>query len=144
MFNIRKIVCDLMKKYDTKSPYELCKILNIEITRSELGAIRGFYHYAYRVKQIYLNCNLTREEEEFVLAHELGHAILHPTSNTPFLTNKSFLSVDKMEIEANKFAMELLVSDEMINEFKHFTLGQLKQLWGYEVELLQLRLCKYI
>lgn len=133
-----------MKKYNTKSPYELCRILNIQITRSELGTIRGFYHYAFRVKQIYLNCNLSREDEVFVLAHELGHAILHPTSNTPFLTSKTYLSIDKLEIEANKFAMELLITDEMIEEFKYFTLGQLKQLWGFEAELIQLRLCKYI
>ncbi len=41
----------------------------------------------------------------------------------PFLRNQTFFSVDRLEIEANTFAVELLLSDEMISEYKNTTLS---------------------
>ncbi|WP_412055234.1 ImmA/IrrE family metallo-endopeptidase [Bacillus altitudinis] len=43
-------------------------------------------------------------------AHELGHALLHNESNTPFLKRNTFFSTEKIELEANFFAMHLLFS----------------------------------
>lgn len=53
-------------------------------------------------------------------AHELGHAIMHPDANTPFLRKCTGLLISKMEIEANKFAAELLIDDEVFLEFQEF------------------------
>lgn len=81
--------------------------------------------------------------KRFTCAHELGHAILHPDASTPFLRSKTLLSVDKMEIEANTFAVELLIPNELIEENNNLTSEQLSRLLGYEQSLIELRLKSY-
>jgi Zn-dependent peptidase ImmA (M78 family) len=130
----------LLKKYNTNSPYQLCELLDIEVFKCELGTIKGYYHHAYRIKQIYLNSNLSRREEKLVLAHELGHAIMHPNSNTPFFKANTFTSIDKLEKQANTFAMHCLISDNDLYECSNYTVSQLSILFGYDEELISLRL----
>ena len=47
--------------------------------------------------------------ERHVLAHELGHAILHPKINITYLESNTFYSKEKFEIATNTFAAELLL-----------------------------------
>ena len=138
--DIKEKVHRTVKKYKTRDPYELAERMGIIIHRCELGNIRGYYYYAYRIKQIFLNCNLCKEQETFVLAHEIGHSILHPTANTPFLRESTFLSVNKMELEANKFAMELLLPDAELHQYQDLTIEQLSRMLGYHRSLIELRL----
>lgn len=138
--NVKEVVNHTVKKYHSRCPYELAEHLNIHIEKCELGQIRGYYLKAYRIKQIFLNCNLTKETERFVLAHEIGHSLLHPDANTPFLREHSFLSVDKLEIEANKFAIELLLPDDVIEQYKDYNVEQLSRILGYHEKLIELRL----
>lgn len=95
------------------------------------------------MKQIHINQNLNEKEAEFTCAHELGHAILHPNASTPFLRSKTFISVDKLEIEANNFAVNLLIPDDTIVEIvenRDYTIGQMARLLGYSQELIKLRM----
>ena len=114
--DIRDIVESLVHKYHTRDPYELADALKIKIFRHELGKIRGYYLKKFRIKQIFLNCNLDKLEEKVVLSHELGHAVRHPNMNTLFLREHTYMSMSKYEQEANKFAAELLIPDEIILE----------------------------
>src|SRR3712207_1596140 len=63
--------------------------------------------------------NLTRIENEyekqFVLAHELGHAILHSSDTTFFLHDHTFCNRGRFELEANKFAAELLINEKYLD-----------------------------
>lgn len=45
----------------------------------------------------------------------------------------------KNEIEANVFAAELLISDNIIAEYKDCTTGQLARLLGYSEEFIKLK-----
>ena len=48
-----------------------------------------------------------------------------------------------MEIEANKFAMHLLITDDAIHEYaigQQYSIDMLSRLWGYEKELINMRL----
>ena len=137
---IKDIVESTIHKYHTRDPYELAEQLHICISRHELGKIRGYYLKKYRIKQIILNSNLDRHEEKFVLAHEIGHAILHPDVSTPFLTEHTFLSINRLEMDANKFAVELLIPDETILENWQMTTEQLGEMLGYSKDLIELRL----
>ncbi len=73
-------------------------------------------HYAEDTSQrsataptlIVLNQELDEFWARFVCAHELGHIILHPHVNTAFLLRSTLFSVDKIEKQANRFAIELL------------------------------------
>ena len=91
-------------------------------------------------RYIFINENLPEHEKRLVMAHELGHAILHRKENCYFIRNKTLLLNSKKEIEANKFAMELLLSDSFLNEYKDFTISQLTRMTGYHEKLIQLRI----
>lgn len=135
--NVHSIVERTIKKYKTRSPYELADLMGISIYKSELGTIRGYYSKKFRIKQIVLNCNLSEKDERFVLAHELGHAIMHENLNTPFLMENTLLSKNKFEKEANTFAVELLVPDTEIIENPDLTIGQLARMTGYSEDILR-------
>lgn len=91
-------------------------------------------------KFIHINETITEHEKIFTCAHELGHALLHPNINTGFLKNSTLLSVNKFEIEANTFAIHLLISDDELNDLKEYSCGQLAQKFGYPENLIKLRL----
>lgn len=138
--NIRETIIKLERKYKTRNPYELARSMGIAILLENLGNINGYYNKQLRQKQIHINCNLPEHLQTLTCAHELGHAIMHPNANTPFLRSFTYLPVNKMEIEANKFAVELLVSDDIILEFQNFTIDQIARITGYGEELIKLRL----
>lgn len=138
--NIQKKIAHLKNKFGTSNPFELASYLGIKVLFEELGTINGYYNKQLRMKQIHINCDLPEHMQKFTCAHELGHALLHPNSNTPFLRNYTGLSVDKLEIEANKFAMELLIDDEFLEEHKDLTTEQLSRMLGYYEKLIELRL----
>lgn len=140
--NIKKKIAYLKKKYGTSNPFDLAACLGIKVIYEELGNINGYYNKQLRMKQIHINCNLPGHLQLLTCAHELGHALIHPNANTPFLRNSTLLSVNKMEMEANKFAVELLLPDDDLMEYQKsgFTLGQVSRITGYHERLIELRL----
>lgn len=140
--DIRKKIKSLIRKYNTNNPFELADYLNIKIIFEPLGSINGYYNKQLRMKQIHINNELDRHTQAFTAAHELGHALLHPDANTPFLRNNTGLNLNKYEIEANKFAVELLIPDEMLLEYQDFTIEQFSRMLGYSKELIKLKLKK--
>jgi len=135
-----KLILELVKKHDTRNPIQIAKGKSIIVLFEELGTINGYYNTAYRQKFIHINSNLTEHEQIFTAAHELGHALLHPKANTPFLRASTYISVNKLEIEANKFAVNLLISDEDLDEFREYPLGHLSKVFGCHERLIELRL----
>ena len=130
----------LISKYQTNNPQEIAQELGIIVLFEPLGDINGYYNTAFRQKLIHININLTERKQQFTIAHELGHALLHPKANTPFLREKTLFSINKLEIEANKFAVDLLITDEAIAEVKHLTLDQMANYFGINKNLMKLRL----
>ena len=113
MLNIPLRVKNLMKKYGTKNPYTLCKLLKIHVRYMDLGKVKGVYKKIVTNKFIIINENLSEIMQLVVLCHELGHAILHDTKEI-----QSFKDYDlfprisnQIEIEANTFAAELLFDE---------------------------------
>ena len=144
ILNIINIVSNLITKYNTSDPFELAKALKIAVFYENLGTINGYYNNPLRMKQIHINDSLGNLEAKYTCAHELGHALLHPDASTPFLRSKTLLSVDKMEIEANTFAVHLLIPDEVIIEHSGYTVEQLARFIGYNQGLIELRLKHFI
>lgn len=58
--------------------------------------------------------------------------MLHPQANTPFLRNQTFFSVDRLEIEANTFAVELLLTDEMVSAYEdtRLSIQEVAEIYG--------------
>lgn len=139
--DIRSRVKSLIRKHRTRDPFEMVQSMNVILVRYPLdGDVRGFYQYFKRNNIIYIDELLPKHEQAFVLAHELGHMFLHRRTNTIFLDTRTHFITQKYEIQANRFAVELLISDEFLSEHSEDTLEQISRLTGYGEDLVRLRL----
>ena len=141
--HIQKIVENLKRKYRTNNPFELAKCLNITILYEELGEIKGYYNKFARQKFIHLNNNLREDELYFTCGHELGHALMHPNSNTPALRANTLYSINKLETEANQFSVDLIIDDKKIKEFledNFYTLDNISKLLCVDKNILEFKI----
>lgn len=109
MTYIERKVLSLVRKYNKRNPFLLAKKLGINVIENDLGEVFGYYTQINRIKFILINSNLSESEKRFVVAHELGHAILHSKITTPCLMHLKNINEIKIECEANKFAVQLLI-----------------------------------
>ena len=128
--DIKKLVTKTIKKYKTNNPFELAEALGIEVLYENLGSINGYYTKMLRSKYIHVNYNLNEDRQRYTVAHELGHALMHPNANTPFLRENTLFSVDKLERQANTFAVELLMPDNIISQYEGYTVHNIASLVG--------------
>lgn len=140
MHDIKKFVKSLIKRHKTNNPFEICQRLNILILYKDLGSVRGFFRHRYRKKIIYINSTLCPQIQRQVCAHELGHAVLHTKVNTVFLNLNTYTNTDKIEIEANTFASELLISDIDLMAYVNLTNSQIAAIFNVEEKLVQYKL----
>jgi len=136
---IKKIVAYYTNKLETRNPFKIADALGILYQIGNIGC-DGCYMFLKNHRYIFLNQNLSEHDMDLVMAHELGHAILHRKQNCYFIRNKTLLLNSKTEREANKFAIELLVPNEIILENWQYTISQLSRLTGYDEKLIKLRL----
>lgn len=118
----------------------MVKGMNAILVYYPLVGVRGFYQYFKRNNIIYVDESLSDFDKKFVFAHELGHMVLHKKSNAIFMDTRTCLKTSGFEMEADLFAMHLLVSDEDVEEYKGYTLEQLSRILGYHQKLIELRL----
>lgn len=109
----------LVKKHHSRDPYELCKLLGIKIHYYNMEKkLKEFFFYQSRQNNIVIDSNVNEVLERILVAHELGHAILH----TKIAMMKGFQEMEVLdggsqeEDEANFFAAELLLEDEKVLE----------------------------
>lgn len=136
---IKKLVDNYTKKFNTRNPFEIADALGILYQIGNIGC-DGCYMFLKNHRYIFLNQDLSEHDINLVMAHELGHAILHRKQNCYFIRNKTLLLNSKTEQEANKFAIELLIPNEVILENCQYTTEQLSRLTGYCEKLIELRL----
>ena len=137
---IKRIVRALIKKYKTTDVYELAKCLDITLIIKPLGGTcAGSYMYLRRSKIIFLNSILNEYERIIVLAHEIGHAVLHKETNCYFMKSKTLFLTSKIEKEANFFAAEFLIKDDVLNNYKGYTLNQIACIENISSDLLKLK-----
>lgn len=138
---IKDEVNRLIKKHDTNNPFDIARGENIIILYENLGNINGYYNKYARQKFIHINENLDSCKQYLTCAHELGHATVHPDSNTPFFRDNSFYSINKLEKQANYFSAELILNDDILD--KHvvltYSIEQLSIFYNVPIELIKLK-----
>lgn len=113
MDKIEKIVSNLVKKYGTTSPFEICEYLGIDVIYQDLPEyVRGFFVKILKNFVIVINNSIEEGEERIVCAHELGHIMLHSETNSISLNSRTHLCTSKYEREADLFAVNLLLQNE--------------------------------
>lgn len=110
--DIKGLADRICKKHHTRDPFEIAEQRNIIVLFEPLGSIRGYYSKSLRQRFIHINQDLEERQALFTCGHELGHSILHPNINTPFLRASTFFSVNKLEVQANQFSVSMIFSDE--------------------------------
>lgn len=92
-----------------------------------------------RCKFIHLSNTIPENLEAFICAHELGHAVCHHDMNTPFLKHHTLFFTDKIEREANRFAVELLLPDSVCYEYEGKTIRMIAAEHGVPYEVVGLK-----
>ena len=140
--DIRKKVQQLIRRYGTDDPDQLARAMGISVIFIDLGgAVYGTYIKYKRTKTILIDAERTPERlRRFVLAHELGHAVCTPDANTSWISAYTLaLNTDRIEREANTFAVELLLPDDFVRENEGYSIYQLARLRGVPEELVGLK-----
>lgn len=137
--DIKQLVNYYVRKFNTRNPYDLAKNLNVEVQIGELGSRAGCYMFLKNHKCVFLNEDLEENEMRLVMAHELAHSIMHRKENCYFIRNKTLLLTSKMEIEANTFAAELLIPDELILENPGISADQIARIAGYDKKIMNFK-----
>ena len=125
--NVKRLADSLVRKYNTRNPFEIISNLNAIVVFYPLHGVKGFYQYFQRNNIIYIDETLDDSEKSFVCAHELAHMLLHKKANAIFMDSRTQLNTTKYEIEADRFAVDLLIPDETILENGQMTTEQLFQ-----------------
>ena len=112
-------VAKLRKRYHESDPFLVCKAMGIKLIFQSLGtapdAVKGFILKSKRIIVITINCDLPLVIQKIIVAHELGHAVLHKNSGIlAFHEATLFDNSSRYEKEANLFAAEFLLSDDRV------------------------------
>ena len=134
---IAKTVQNLVSEYGTNDPFELADALGILIMPSK--ALKGCTMDLLGYPVIFLGESLNDFERRYVCAHELAHNVLHDIEQYDLLMNSTFFNEDKFEVEADTFAAELLISDDVSTKYPGFTLEQVAASENVPPELMKLK-----
>ena len=135
-----------IRKYKTKDPFKIAKTLGIELVVKELGNLKGFYKVIYDIPFIFLCSSLDSKEAKIVLAHEIGHHILHKEfAAFGFEETSLFSPASRREYEADLFAAELLISDEFVENAveRGYTTEQMAAAIGVKKDFISLKISAY-
>jgi len=129
---IDNLVIGLVDLYDTKDICELYQHLDIKIIKLSKDNIllrqdEAMYQRNYFDEEIvFIRDDLDYKYEKFILAHELGHAILH-TELIAASFNKELINKGKLEKQANYFAVNLLDIELDSIDFEGYTIEQISK-----------------
>ncbi|MBQ6946504.1 MAG: ImmA/IrrE family metallo-endopeptidase, partial [Clostridia bacterium] len=108
---IKQIVTDVITRFQTRNPAEIARALEIGVKYADIGALKGFYTVIMETPFIVLNQNISEEEQRTILAHELGHHLLHEhlVQQDGIRETVLYDLSSQPEYEANVFSAHLLL-----------------------------------
>lgn len=114
--NIEYKVKDLIKKYNTSNIKELVDHLDISIEYQDFKAktLDSRLMIVDSKGYIFVRSDLDCAYENFLIAHELGHYVLHFDKDISFNFLRRVYKT-RLEREANEFACRLLLHNELHN-----------------------------
>lgn len=123
--------------------FEIYKALNIEIVKLDTNdeILQGndalYMRNHFDIEIVFIRDNLPYKYEKFILAHELGHAILHIEINSA--AHNELLNKGKLERQADYFGLKLIGIKLGCIEHSNLTIKQLaKTLYVTERSLISM------
>ena len=119
---IKNKALSIKKIHITNNPELITKYLGIEILYRKYKKQMGAFIIINKTPFIFLKEDLSYEEKQIVLAHEIGHFILHKKLLKDIFILRDFSLFSKreneIEKEANIFASYLLIDEKQLIELK--------------------------
>lgn len=117
------IARNLISRFDTRDPEEIAKALGFKVKRRyDLKRQKGFFKVIGNICFIFVNANLSKQMQRMVIAHELGHAVMHKklcVEMGGIIEFELFDMTSETEYDANVFQATLLIDeDEMLGYLK--------------------------
>lgn len=131
---IYKEVERVVSKCHSRNPFDILSAMNVIVKESNnYKKLKGYCFSANRTVYVIINDSLHPAEKKIVAAHELAHIILHKKQlkMAPMKDSILYDMTSETEYEANLFAADLLISDEMIekmtqdNDMDYFKMCQI-------------------
>jgi Zn-dependent peptidase ImmA (M78 family) len=145
---IRESIRRVVNCYGTSNPEELIHAMGIKLgylpNDTDIDKLKGCYGMVDGEKVILIHPDLDDMERKVVCAHELNHAILHPTTNALFLTTYTFVRLGTLELEADIGASELLVSDEICYKYYGMECKQIAYIENLPLRYVELKMKNFI
>ena len=129
----------LAKRFFTRDPFVLAEAMNRIVVEKPLNGIRGYYQHVKRCHIIYVSDRLHGFERQFVCAHELGHSILHANFNAMFFDSHTHFVKAKYETEADRFALDLVLPDDLFAEYMEMPVAYIANMFGVNEALIESR-----
>lgn len=139
--DINDIIAGLKELYLSNDPFELCSCLDITVLVHDLGSeLLGFFQRTENDTEIlHINSRLNYYERRYICSHELGHAVLQPNLSISFFIENPLLIKDVYEIEADTFAAELLLENNILENYEGFTIEQIAAAENVPKRLVELK-----
>ena len=138
MIDIHTRVRHFVQKHGTRNPEKIAKELGIIILKKAFKNTMGFFKKELGHKFIVVNSNLNETVQLLVIAHELGHALLHANNHSAYMHEYTLFPRGKYEKEANIFAAELLIDEKEVDKYciENMSINQLSCLFGVPERLI--------
>ena len=109
---ITKEIKRLYDEYQTTNPYELADCLDYILLPYHFRKnIRGMLLVVDDITCIGYSTRLSRHVQGAVICHEIAHRLLHPGCNYFVIRENMPLFQKRLEYDANRFAVELLLTE---------------------------------
>lgn len=116
--DIRRAAEELALRHGTHNPFRLALYEGIPVLRPALPpGVRGFYQAFGGRRIIHVSASLPMPLADAVCAHELGHALLHPSRNSPLLSENPLYLAGRPERDAELFSFYLLEGNAAVRDY---------------------------
>ncbi|WP_462425724.1 ImmA/IrrE family metallo-endopeptidase [Fusobacterium varium] len=116
--HINRIVKKIKRKYNINNPLELARKLGFIVIFDDLGEMAGYYKICLKKTYIVLNEALEEIALKLTALHEIGHALLHRSEMTRFLSSNFIPKNSKYELEADIFMLLYIEKEFYIEEIE--------------------------
>lgn len=136
----------LIRTHEERNPEKLARRLGIWIKSTPFKEQKGVYTIINRQPIIFVKDDITSAMRSMVIAHELGHHMLHRgelKKRAKFQEHNIFYADNNhMEYEANLFAAQLMLPDDEILEYLYqgYSVSQIARAMRSNVNLVALKI----